>query len=788
VDTILGEAVAGSRSVRFEDMLNIASTIANRAAATGVSMQQIVSAPNQYAAFGKSLPAGVEKYRDLAQKALEHVQTKGPVTTATYYATPSATRNLPSGLQPVAQTKGHVYFDDPHNRGIRTAVGVRRPGQEAYDIMPEETAASRDILSEVFGSTQASRQSVTDQVFGSGTPSARPGILNDVFGPRTGTAAATVGTGLALGALDDGPTAEWDGTFSSPLGAVTDRTTSGFGLRDAPNTSLGVGSSNHGGIDLSAEPGEMGYAASAAGPGMVTHAGPLGGYGLAVTVEHPNGFSSVYGHLQDINVSVGDEIAKGTPVGLVGASGNVSGPHLHFEMRDRLGQPVNPRDVVDFTRRDLAATPTSRPMSPTEQRNAAAAYGNMAASMATAGVLGVGRATPSSGLPAGFDTARFAGDVMPSRPSGAPSPASSQVTAFAGTQPSRSMAPASMPSPERFGYAPAAASPAKAGGLGGLGGIAAKAAPDPSRFGPAEMTSTAKTGRLSSTVTPSTATPMSSMQGKLSSGFMDDVIDAGIPTTQASLTSVSPTAMGLLAQPNLSPLGPASTFNPTPSMGMTNYKGQIVTAPVTTLPTSVVPLAPPAVKTPTVQPMVTPVAKQPVSPQTTASIPTPRPSFSAFDVYSGKAPAGYQAPATGGNLVSRDQFGNTHVTNGFGVTTVTDPSGRQMGNWSGLGKGINSALDKAMDRISPGMVGAVVGGAIAGFPGAVAGYALGNRASGQTGQKSGGLGGLGGFISGLFGGGDSSGSAGNAGGRGGGGSSRGGGVGSPGADRDHAGN
>ncbi|MCO5083875.1 MAG: peptidoglycan DD-metalloendopeptidase family protein [Rhizobiaceae bacterium] len=779
MDTILGEAVAGSRSVRFEDMLNIASTIANRAAATGVSMQQIVSAPNQYSAYGKSLPPGVEKYRDLAQKALEHVQTKGPVTTATYYATPSATKNLPSGLQPVAQTRGHQFFDDPQNRGIRTAVGVRQPGLVAYDIVPEETAASRDLLGAVFGAP-TSKRSVADQVFGTASPSARPGILNDVFGPRTGTAAATVGTGIALGALDDGPTAEWDGTFSSPLGAVTDRTTSGFGLRDAPNTSLGVGSTNHAGIDL-AERGQVGYAANAAGPGIVTHAGPLGNYGTAVTVEHPNGFTSVYGHLQSVGVKKGDEIAKGTPVGLVGASGNVSGPHLHFEMRDPLGQPVNPRDVVDFTRRDLAATPTSRPMSPTEQRNTAAAYGNMAASMANAGVLGVGRAAPSSGLPAGFDTARFAGDVMPSRPSGAPSPASSQMAAFAGPQPSRSPSPASMPSPERFGYAPAAASAPKAGGLGGLGG--AKAAPDPARFGPAEMTSTAKTGRLSSTVTPSTATPMSSMRDTMTAGLSQDPhVSLAEPHT-VSLSSASPSAMGMLPSKYSAPLGPASTFNPTPSISMTDYKGQIVTAPVTTLPTSVVPLSLPAVPAPTVQPMVTPVAKQPVSPQTTASIPTSRPSFSAYDVHNGVAPVGYQAPATGGNLVSRDQFGNTHVTNQFGVTTVTDPTGRQMGTLGGLGKGIGSVFDKA----TPGMVGAVVGGAIAGFPGAVAGYALGSRASGQTGQKSGGLGGLGGFLSGLFGGGSSSGGGGSSsGGRGGGSSGSRGGP--PGADRDHAGN
>jgi hypothetical protein len=276
------------------------------------------------------------------------------------------------------------------------------------------------------------------------------------------------------------------------------------------------------------------------------------------------------------------------------------------------------------------------------------------------------------------------------------------------------------------------------------------------------------------------------MQGKLSSGFMDDVIDAGIPTTQASLTSVSPTAMGLLAQPNLSPLGPASTFNPAPSISMTNYKGQIVTAPVTTLPTSVVPLAPPAVKTPTVQPMVTPVAKQPVSPQTTASVrPSQPPMATAADVYAGRATTGV---ASNGATVSRDPVtGNISVTNQFGATTVTDPSGRQMGNLSGLGKGIGNAFDKAMDHVTPGMIGSVVGGAIAGMPGAIVGGMIGNRAAGQSGQKSGGLGGLGGFLSGLFGGGSSSnGGGGSSSGRGGGSSGSRGGP--PGADRDNAGN
>jgi murein DD-endopeptidase MepM/ murein hydrolase activator NlpD len=759
VDVVLGEAVHGSPVQRYEDMKAIASAVVNRANALGVSIKDVISAKGQFDAFGKSLPPGVEAVRSLAEKAVAEVMKFGPTHAGTFYATPSATKNLPSGLQPVTKTAGHVFFDDPQNRAIATARGYKTPSIEnaAYNAPSAKTApVSQNPFDALFGSTVAAPSSA---------------------------ASATIG------ALDDGAT--WDGAFSSPLGSVTGRVTSDFGLRSAPNTSLGVGSANHPGMDF-AERGQSGFAANAAGPGIVTYAGPAKGYGNMVTVEHPNGFTSRYGHLQDINVSIGDEIARGTPIGTVGSTGKSTGPHLHFEMRDPLGQPVNPRDVVDFTRRDLAATPTSRPMSPTEQRNAATAYGNMAASMANAGVLGVGRTAPSSGLPAGFDTARFAGDVMPSRPSGAPSPTSSQMAAFAGTQPSRSMAPASMPSPERFGYAPAAASPAKAGGLGGLGGIAAKAAPDPARFGPAQMTSTPTTGRLSSTVNASNSTPMAAAQTQaLSSPLSQAFAEAGIPTSRTSTVSVAPSTMGLLPSTSMAPAGPFSSFTamPTDFNAMTDMKNTMKARPLSmpTMPT-IPSVVPPAVKTPTVQPMVTPVAKQPVSPQTTASIPTPRPSFSAFDVYSGKAPVGYQAPATGGNVVSRDQFGNTHVTNSFGVTTVTDPSGRQMGNLSGLGKGIGNAFDKAMDHVTPGMIGSVVGGAIAGMPGAIVGGLVGNKMGGQqSGQKSGGLGGLGGFLSGLFGGGNSgNGGGGSSGSRGGGSSgSRGGPAG---ADRDHAGN
>lgn len=353
--------------------------------------------------------------------------------------------------------------------------------------------------------------------------------------------------------------------------------------------------------------------------------------------------------------------------------------------------------------------------------------------------------------------------------------------------PVASAASFSQPSAERFGYAPEA----KSGSLGGLGGMAAKAAVDPDRFGPAQMTSAPTTGRLSSTVNASNSTPMAASLSpvgigpqSLSSPVQRAAEDAGYLTTHVNTTSVAPTAMGLLPSTAQAPVGSFSTFNPMPTNlnVLDKALNRLPTNPPLSLPNMpVIPsVVPPAVKTPTVQPMVTPtVTKQPVSPQTTASLrPSQPPMATAADVYAGRATTGV---ASNGATVSRDPVtGNISVTNQFGATTVTDPSGRQMGNLSGIGKSIG-------DKVTPGMIGAVVGGAVAGLPGAVAGYALGNRASGQTGQKTGGLGGLGGFLSGLFGGGNSGNSGGgSSAGRGGGSSgSRGGPAG---ADRDNAGN
>lgn len=152
VDTILGEAVYGSPTERFADMLGIASVISNRATLGNVSPQDIVSAPGQFDAYGKSFPAGTEQYRGLAEQAWNQVQTVGPVTAATYYSTPSAAKNLPAGLEAVDQTTGHVYRVDPLNRSFRTAKGFVQPAADLVaSVAQKASQTARGIASGTIG-------------------------------------------------------------------------------------------------------------------------------------------------------------------------------------------------------------------------------------------------------------------------------------------------------------------------------------------------------------------------------------------------------------------------------------------------------------------------------------------------------------------------------------------------------------------------------------------------------------------------------------------------------------
>jgi murein DD-endopeptidase MepM/ murein hydrolase activator NlpD len=99
------------------------------------------------------------------------------------------------------------------------------------------------------------------------------------------------------------------------------------------------GNGFHSGVDLKAA---VGAPVVAAAPGRVSYAGvAVGGWGNLVVVEHGQSIETFYAHLSRIDVGLGQEIAAGQPIGLVGATGDARGPHLHFEVRVR-GAAVDP--------------------------------------------------------------------------------------------------------------------------------------------------------------------------------------------------------------------------------------------------------------------------------------------------------------------------------------------------------------------------------------------------------------------------------------------------------------
>ena len=113
------------------------------------------------------------------------------------------------------------------------------------------------------------------------------------------------------------------------------RFTSGFGYRRDPKTG---GRRMHAGVDFA---GPVGTPLYATADGVVVHAGWASGYGRLVKIQHEFGIETRYAHMNRLNVSVGQRVSRGQRIGDMGASGRVTGPHLHYEVRVG-AQPVNP--------------------------------------------------------------------------------------------------------------------------------------------------------------------------------------------------------------------------------------------------------------------------------------------------------------------------------------------------------------------------------------------------------------------------------------------------------------
>ncbi|SDP70238.1 LysM domain-containing protein [Streptomyces sp. cf386] len=187
-----------------------------------------------------------------------------------------------------------------------------------------------------------------------------PGLKLSIGGKKAATSAPKSPSASSPSSSSSAPSkssadASTDSSASKSSASTTTKaaqsadTTSGF---SAPLSTAAVGtaykvagsmwsSGYHTGVDFSAATGTP---LKAVGAGTVVSAGWGGAYGNQVVIQLADGYYAQYAHLSSLSVSAGQTVTAGQQIGLSGATGNVTGPHLHFEIRTTpdYGSDVDP--------------------------------------------------------------------------------------------------------------------------------------------------------------------------------------------------------------------------------------------------------------------------------------------------------------------------------------------------------------------------------------------------------------------------------------------------------------
>ncbi len=124
---------------------------------------------------------------------------------------------------------------------------------------------------------------------------------------------------------------------------VKGRVTSSYGKRRDP---LNKKSAFHPGVDLR---GKRGEEVKCTADGVVKKAFKNGGYGKFVMIDHGNGYTTSFAHMQKYLVRRGDRVKRGQVIGLVGNTGRSTGPHLHYEVALD-GKTINPYNFMKIAK------------------------------------------------------------------------------------------------------------------------------------------------------------------------------------------------------------------------------------------------------------------------------------------------------------------------------------------------------------------------------------------------------------------------------------------------------
>ena len=216
-------------------------------------------------------------------------------------------------LNPHIESDDDIYYDDRLNITVpQAAVQILVEKQETYeeeynaDIVYEDDAEMYIGESEVIQEGSSGRHTVTDMVTYIGDLEAdREQIQESV---QVAAVAQIIRRGTKSKPTYMFPVTNWN-------------VTSNFGYRWGRL---------HAGTDVGVP---IGTTVRASRGGQVVTAGWVGGYGNCVMIDHGDGVVTVYGHLSEITVSVGQYVDQGQQIALSGNTGRSTGPHLHFEIR-----------------------------------------------------------------------------------------------------------------------------------------------------------------------------------------------------------------------------------------------------------------------------------------------------------------------------------------------------------------------------------------------------------------------------------------------------------------------
>lgn len=147
-------------------------------------------------------------------------------------------------------------------------------------------------------------------------------------------------------------TPQWSGDFKKPIDAPS---TPSFGMTRVYNEEM---TSEHRGTDF---PIKEGVPVSASNSGTVVLATELFYEGNCIIIDHGLHFFTIYMHLSRTDVKVGYKVAKGDHIGLTGATGRVTGPHLHMGVRWN-GAYLDPTKLLALTLPETHANPTPNPV------------------------------------------------------------------------------------------------------------------------------------------------------------------------------------------------------------------------------------------------------------------------------------------------------------------------------------------------------------------------------------------------------------------------------------------